>query len=71
MFGAQPLKSDIGVVKCDECDKPVLRSAMGDHAGEYTAILCSIGGVVDTFMQTIANLSDLGERKAPKAKAQM
>jgi SAGA-associated factor 73 len=33
MFGAQPLNYDVGIVKCNECDKPVLRSAMGDHAG--------------------------------------
>ncbi|KZP26581.1 hypothetical protein FIBSPDRAFT_854618 [Athelia psychrophila] len=32
MFGAQPLKLDIGVVKCKDCDKPILRSAMLDHA---------------------------------------
>lgn len=34
MFGAQPLKSDIGVVKCLECDKPILRSAVAEHASE-------------------------------------
>ncbi|KAG6337345.1 hypothetical protein ID866_1718, partial [Astraeus odoratus] len=32
IFGAQPLRSDIGVVRCVECDKPVLRSAISDHA---------------------------------------
>jgi len=35
LFGAQPLTStsDIGVVKCKECEKPVLRSFMLEHAG--------------------------------------
>lgn len=32
MFGAQPLKADIGIVKCNDCDKPVLKSAMAEHA---------------------------------------
>ncbi|KAF8159720.1 SCA7, zinc-binding domain-containing protein [Crassisporium funariophilum] len=34
LFGARPLTStsDIGLVKCKECGKPVLRSFMGDHA---------------------------------------
>ncbi|KAF9247277.1 SCA7-domain-containing protein [Melanogaster broomeanus] len=32
IFGAQPLRSEIGVVRCSDCDKPVLRSAISDHA---------------------------------------
>lgn len=39
MFGAQPLKSDIGIVKCKDCDKPVLQSAMVEHAGEQLRAL--------------------------------
>ncbi|KAL4081831.1 SCA7, zinc-binding domain-containing protein [Scleroderma yunnanense] len=31
IFGAEPLRLDIGVVRCSECDKPVLRSAITDH----------------------------------------
>ncbi|KAI6105623.1 SCA7-domain-containing protein [Pisolithus sp. B1] len=31
IFGAEPLKLDIGVVRCSECDKPVLRSAISEH----------------------------------------
>ncbi|KIM68576.1 hypothetical protein SCLCIDRAFT_104847 [Scleroderma citrinum Foug A] len=31
IFGAEPLRLDIGVVRCSECDKPVLRSAIGEH----------------------------------------
>ncbi|KAF8558939.1 SCA7-domain-containing protein [Imleria badia] len=32
IFGVEPLRSDIGVVRCSDCDKPVLRSAISDHA---------------------------------------
>ncbi|KAF8138518.1 SCA7-domain-containing protein [Boletus edulis] len=32
IFGAEPLNSDLGVVRCSDCDKPVLRSAISDHA---------------------------------------
>ncbi|KAH7916095.1 SCA7-domain-containing protein [Hygrophoropsis aurantiaca] len=32
IFGAEPLRSDIGVVRCADCDKPILRSAIADHA---------------------------------------
>ncbi|KAJ7126542.1 SCA7, zinc-binding domain-containing protein [Mycena crocata] len=34
LFGSQPLTStsDIGLVKCKECDKPILRSFMAEHA---------------------------------------
>ncbi|KAF9226525.1 SCA7-domain-containing protein [Gyrodon lividus] len=38
IFGAQPLKSDIGVVRCSDCDKPVLRSAIFDHAANCNDI---------------------------------
>jgi SAGA-associated factor 73 len=35
LFGSQPLTStsDIGLVKCKDCDKPVLRSFMAEHSG--------------------------------------
>ncbi|KAG8218689.1 SCA7-domain-containing protein, partial [Butyriboletus roseoflavus] len=32
IFGVEPLRSDLGVVRCSDCDKPVLRSAISDHA---------------------------------------
>ncbi|GLB41967.1 putative SCA7, zinc-binding domain [Lyophyllum shimeji] len=40
LFGAQPLTSasDIGVVKCKECHKPILRSFMAEHADNCAAI---------------------------------
>jgi len=35
IFGADPLKStsEIGIVQCKDCAKPVLRSAITEHAG--------------------------------------
>ena len=35
LFGVRPLTSisDTGLVKCEECGKPILRSFMVDHAG--------------------------------------
>jgi hypothetical protein len=46
VFGASPLKSTVGLVKCKDCEKPVLRSAMAEHAGEqavlaWLAYLCA------------------------------
>ena len=37
MFGAAPLVSstDIGIVRCKECQKPVLKSAFAEHVGTY------------------------------------
>lgn len=34
VFGVEPLKPEIGLVKCKDCSKPVLRSAVEDHAGK-------------------------------------
>src|SRR5712672_4696744 len=35
IFGADPLKStsEIGIVQCKDCAKPILRSAVAEHAG--------------------------------------
>ena len=34
VFGVEPLKPEIGLVKCKDCGKPVLRSAVEEHLGE-------------------------------------
>ena len=34
VFGSTPLKEQIGIVRCKQCDRPVLRSAFADHYGE-------------------------------------
>ena len=40
VFGVEPLKPEIGLVKCKDCSKPILRSAVEDHAGESTQSNC-------------------------------
>ncbi|KAI0821563.1 SCA7, zinc-binding domain-containing protein [Irpex lacteus] len=32
IFGASPLSSTVGLVRCRDCEKPVMRSAMAEHA---------------------------------------
>ncbi|KAI0091698.1 SCA7, zinc-binding domain-containing protein [Irpex rosettiformis] len=32
IFGASPLSSTVGLVRCKDCEKPVMRSAMAEHA---------------------------------------
>ena len=34
VFGSTPLKEQIGIVRCKQCDRPVLRSAFADHHGK-------------------------------------
>ncbi|EIN05951.1 SCA7-domain-containing protein [Punctularia strigosozonata HHB-11173 SS5] len=52
-FGAQPLRSEFGLVRCKECGKPVLRSAVTEHASNCKTIRnggakkAGIGGEVD------------------------
>ena len=35
IFGVSPLRTTIGFVRCKDCDKAVLKSAMAEHAGKY------------------------------------
>ena len=35
VFGAEPLEQEIGIVKCKDCLKPVMRSAFLEHAGGH------------------------------------
>ncbi|KAH8104130.1 SCA7-domain-containing protein [Cristinia sonorae] len=37
-FGAEPLKYEIGIMKCKECGKPVLQSAVSEHADNCNKI---------------------------------
>ncbi|KAI0704295.1 SCA7, zinc-binding domain-containing protein [Cytidiella melzeri] len=32
IFGASPLGSTVGLVRCKDCEKPIMRSAMAEHA---------------------------------------
>jgi SAGA-associated factor 73 len=71
MFGAEPLKADIGVVKCKVCDKPVLRSAMADHAGEYSIIMYAEGycGSCSRACTDNCKLIQSGGKKGAKGKS--
>jgi SAGA-associated factor 73 len=33
-FGAEPLRPEFGLVRCRECSKPVLQTAVSEHASE-------------------------------------
>ena len=35
IFGAEPLRPEVGIVKCNDCGKPVIKSAIAEHAGTY------------------------------------
>lgn len=50
VFGSTPLKEQIGIVRCKQCDRPVLRTAFADHYGMLyhlsiyqTAVLTPLG----------------------------
>jgi SAGA-associated factor 73 len=66
MFGAQPLRSDIGIVKCNLCDKPVLRSAIAEHAGEYIHTTCRLSYI---YGPDHCKLIRSGGKKGSKAKS--
>lgn len=38
IFGAEPLRPEIGIVRCRECNKPVLKSAVAEHADNCAKI---------------------------------
>ncbi|CAK5267616.1 unnamed protein product [Mycena citricolor] len=68
LFGAQPMTatSDIGLVKCNDCDKPILRSFMAEHA-----VACAqlrVGGKNTGKHKSGADLDDL-KKGSKKRKA--
>ncbi|KAG7093887.1 hypothetical protein E1B28_007526 [Marasmius oreades] len=67
LFGAQPLvsTSDIGVVRCKECHKPILRSAVVDHSVNCTQLR---GGKVKGKAAAAASV-DGEDKKGKKRKA--
>ncbi|PCH44185.1 SCA7-domain-containing protein [Wolfiporia cocos MD-104 SS10] len=69
MFGSEPLKSEIGVVKCKDCNKPVLRSAIAEHAVDNCAKIRSSGKKGAKGKGTAADADDTG-KKGKKRKAE-
>ncbi len=70
VFGAEPLAQEIGIVKCKDCLKPVLRSAILEHAGVLYAS-CSMTGTVLHECQTIVSRYEMAGRKVPRGRRQM
>lgn len=70
LFGAEPLKSSYAVVKCKDCGKPVLESAIGEHAGKCTYIWAIMIMETDT-MTAVDNCAKIraGGKKGAKGKA--
>jgi hypothetical protein len=71
LFGVRPLTatSDIGLVKCKECGKPILRSFMVDHAG-WLLFSSHIFSHLNCW-QRIAPLYVPVERKASRANLKL
>ncbi|KAF7294463.1 SCA7 domain-containing protein [Mycena kentingensis (nom. inval.)] len=66
VYGSQPLTStsDIGVVKCSECSKPILRSAMVEHAA-----ICATARANGKKPTGKASLADATGKASKKRKA--
>ncbi|KAJ4496327.1 SCA7, zinc-binding domain-containing protein [Lentinula edodes] len=61
LFGARPLSStsEIGVMRCKDCDKPVLKSAVSEHAANCAQI------------RNIAMIAQAKKRKASPSSASL
>ncbi|KAF9078082.1 SCA7, zinc-binding domain-containing protein [Rhodocollybia butyracea] len=73
LFGARPLSStsEIGVVRCKTCGKPILKSAVTEHAGNCTQII-NIAAVAQAKKRKASpsSASLPGEPLSKKAKKQ-
>ena len=63
VFGAQPLNSAsvFGVSRCKDCNKPILRSSMSDHAGIYLRFACAIQ-LTTRFKRNVPLFAPAGKR---------
>lgn len=69
IFGVEPLRSDIGVVRCSDCDKPVLRTAISDHASEFNTPAAHKASQSCVTQQTVTTYDRA--RSGSKASQQM
>ena len=70
VFGAEPLKSPYALIKCGACGKPVLESAIGEHAGKRACI--RVGGRQHfSLFLSLDNCAKIrsGGKKGAKGKA--
>lgn len=65
VFGSTPLREQIGIVRCKQCDRPVLRSAFADHYGELNHLDTRLQGRLLNCIPT-ANCSTLHATLAKK-----
>ena len=42
LYGSVPLNQEIGIVRCADCDKPVLMSAIAEHDGEFRSFFLAL-----------------------------
>lgn len=72
VFGARPLTStsDIGIVKCKECAKPVLRSFMIEHAGMCAAYSKSLTCLATLKIENCEAIRS-GVKKGVKGKVEV
>jgi SAGA-associated factor 73 len=50
IYSSEPLKNDVGIVKCKECNKPVLRSAVKEHLGVHALYILRLLQIVFTWI---------------------
>lgn len=68
VFGSAPLREQIGIVRCKQCDRPVLRSAFAEHHGMlyrlfvYRDVRLTAGGTAscDSLRAALAKKSGKG-----------
>lgn len=68
MYGDEPLKHHVGIVKCSDCGKPVLRSAFLDHIGIITMYSRSYRVLILLRADNCTKIRN-GGKKGGKAKA--
>jgi SAGA-associated factor 73 len=69
IFGADPLKStsEIGIVQCKDCAKPILRSVVAEHAGALSSSYSATGRILKLWIENCKKY-DL-DKSGSKAKA--
>ena len=69
IFGADPLKStsEIGILQCKDCAKPILRSVAAEHAGAVASSYSSPGHILISALDNCKKYDF--EKNSSKAKA--
>lgn len=67
VFGAEPLRTEIGIVRCKDCDKAVLKSAVTEHAGFHHSFARSTMPAQHYYQTTAGSFGPVASRKASRA----